>query len=252
MKILLSPAKSLDFENAKLTPDSAPPIFIEKSEYLVSKLKKLSAKQIKKLMNVSKKIFKFNFEWFYNWQFPGDENAKPAVFDFTSETYRGLDANSFSEKEIKNCNDKLRILSGLYGLLRPSDLVMPYRLEMGTSFKVTPKITNLYKYWGASITDALNAEMKDEEVLVNLASNEYSKAVDLKNIKGKVVTCSFKEFRNGEYKAIMTFAKRARGTMTRFIIKNNLEEIEDLKAFDMDNYTFNDSMSTENEFVFVR
>lgn len=252
MKILLSPAKSLDFENAKALPHSEAPIFIEQSEYLVNKLKKLSAAQIKKLMHVSDEIAALNFERFYNWKYPFDELAKPAMYVFTGEAYRGLDANSFSTEEINNCNQKLRILSGLYGLLRPSDLILPYRLEMGTSFKVTSKITNLYKFWGTKITDELNNEMKEGEVLVNLASNEYSKVVDFKNIKGKVVTCAFKEERNGEYKAIMTYAKRARGTMSKFIILNNIEKSEDLKAFDLDDYSFNEKLSTEKEYVFVR
>lgn len=252
MKILLSPAKSLDFENAKQLNKTNSPIFIEQSQYLINKLQKLSAKQIKKLMSVSDEIAALNFSRFYNWKYPFGDDAKPAMYVFTGEAYRGLDANSFSEEEVQRCNDKLRILSGLYGLLKPSDLMLPYRLEMGTSFKVTPKVTNLYKYWGTRITDALNEEMKEGEVLVNLASNEYSKAVDLKYIKGKVVTCSFKEYRNGEYKAIMTFAKRARGTMSRFIIKNNIESQEDLKVFNLDNYEFNASLSAENEYVFVR
>ncbi len=252
MKILLSPAKSLDFENAKMLSNVQTPIFIEKSSYLVNKLQKLSVKQIKKLMSVSDEIAALNFERFYNWKFPFDDHAKPALFVFTGEAYRGLDANSFSEKDLDSCNEKLRILSGLYGLLRPSDLILPYRLEMGTSLKVTPKVTNLYKFWGDKITEALNDELNEGEVVVNLASNEYSKVVDFKKIKSKVVTCVFKEERNGEYKTIMTFAKRARGTMSRFIIQNDIENVEDLKGFDSDNYVFNSEMSSDDEYVFIR
>jgi cytoplasmic iron level regulating protein YaaA (DUF328/UPF0246 family) len=252
MKIILSPAKSLDFENAPNRKDVNTPLFIEESQYLTDKLKKLSSKQIQKLMNVSPEIADLNFQRFYNWKFPFDQNAKPSVFVFTGEAYRGLDVTSFTDQELTYCNDKLRILSGLYGLLKPMDLILPYRLEMGTSFKVTPKVTNLYKFWGNKITDALNEELQDDEILVNLASNEYNKVVNFNDIKSPVITCSFKEEKNGEYKAVMTFAKRARGTMARYIIKNNIENKEDLKGFDMDNYVFNQKLSTDSEFVFTR
>ncbi len=252
MKILLSPAKSLDFDNAKIYEPTTIPRLIVNSEYLVNKLQKLSAKQIKKLMSVSDEIAALNFERFYNWNFPFNDTARSALFVFTGEAYRGLDANSFSENDLECAQDKLRILSGLYGLLKPSDLILPYRLEMGTSLKVTPKITNLYKYWGTKITDALKEELSPNEVVVNLASNEYSKAVDFKKIKNEVINCAFKEERNGEFKAIMTFAKRARGTMSRFIIQNNLEDKSELKAFDLDGYSYNNQLSSENEYVFTR
>ena len=252
IKIILSPAKSLDFENARIDGNNSIPKFIENSQYLITKLKKLSPNQIKKLMSVSHEIAALNFERFYNWKFPFDENAKPAVNVFTGEAYKGLDVNSFTNQDVLICNDKLRILSGLYGLLKPNDLILPYRLEMGTSLKVTPKVTNLYKYWGTQITDALNSEMTEKDTLVNLASNEYSKVVDFKSLKAKVLTCSFKEEKNGEFKTIMTFAKRARGTMSRFIIQNNINNVEDIKGFDHDNYCFNLEFSTFEEFVFTR
>lgn len=252
MKIILSPAKSLDFENAKTYGDASIPDFIDQSNYLIGKLKKLSPKKIKNLMNVSDDIAQLNYDRFQNWEYPFGEEAKQALFVFTGEAYRGLDANTLTNKEIERANEKLRILSGLYGLLKPLDLMLPYRLEMGTSFKVTPKVTNLYKYWGTQLADHLQQEMEPDEVLVNVASNEYSKALQLSGWKKKVVTCSFKEEKNGEYKAIMTFAKRARGLMTRFIVQENIQKVEHLKGFDLENYTFNAGLSNEEEFVFTR
>lgn len=252
MKILLSPAKSLDFENAKHLKDANTPVFINESQEIIKKLQKLNPPKIADLMSVSDAIAQLNYERFQEWNFPFNEQAKPALFVFTGEAYRGLDAHAYSEKDIKSANEKLRILSGLYGILKPNDLMLPYRLEMGTKFSVTPKLPNLYKFWGDKITDALNNEMKEGEILVNLASNEYSKVVNFKKIKGEVVTCSFKEEKNGEFKTVMTYAKNARGTMSKFIIQNNIEEKEHLKAFDLDNYAFNESLSDNSEFVFTR
>ncbi len=253
MKIILSPAKSLDFENAKLIKEKATvPNFIEDSQYLIDKLKKCSARKLKKMMSVSDNIAHLNFDRFQTWEYPFSENAKQALFVFTGDAYRGMDANSFSDEEVLRANEKLRILSGLYGILKPLDLMLPYRLEMGTPFKVTPAKSNLYKFWGSKLADHLAAEMQPDEVLVNVASNEYSKVLDLKNFGRKVITCSFKEEKNGEYKAIMTFAKRARGLMTRFIIQENIDNPEHLKAFDLENYAFNQGLSSEDEFVFTR
>lgn len=252
MKIILSPAKSLDFENAKLVEEQSIPAFIEDASYLVGKLKKFSPKKIKSLMGVSDAIAHLNFDRYQSWEYPFSGQAKQAMFVFTGEAYRGLDANSLSATELNNANQKLRILSGLYGILRPFDMMLPYRLEMGTSFKVTPTKTNLYKYWGDRVAKQLETEMEPDEVLVNVASNEYSKVLNLKNFKRRVITCVFKEERNGEYKAIMTFAKRARGLMTRFIVQEGIEEVEHLKAFDLDGYAFNAALSTEDEFVYTR
>lgn len=252
MKIILSPAKSLDFDNAKNVGISSIPAFIEDSQYLIEKLKKLSVKQIKSLMNVSDEIAHLNFDRFQNWEYPFNEEAKQAMFVFTGEAYRGLDAHSLTEDEVLRADSQLRILSGLYGILKPLDLMLPYRLEMGTSFKVTPKKTNLYKYWEDSLKNSLEDEMDKDEVLVNVASNEYSKALKLNTFNRRVITCHFKEEKNGEYKAIMTFAKRARGLMTRFILKENIEKPEHLKAFDFEKYSFNQSLSTDSEFTFTR
>lgn len=252
MKIILSPAKSLDFDNAKQYESGSIPQFIDKSEYLAGKLKKYSPKKIKDLMGVSDEIAHLNFDRFQRWSFPFSNEARQALFVFTGEAYRGLDANSLTNEEVIRANEKLRILSGMYGILKPLDLMLPYRLEMGTSLKITPKTTNLYKFWADQLSNALESEMKEEEVLVNVASNEYSKALNLNNFKRKVITCSFKEEKNGEFKAIMTFAKRARGLMARFIIQQNIEDPEYLKAFDLDGYTYNEALSDQNEFVFTR
>lgn len=252
MKVILSPAKSLDFENAKSFGEATTPVFINDASILAGKLKKLSVKKIKELMDVSTDIAALNYQRFQDWSFPFDDSAKQALFVFTGEAYRGLDANSLTEEEVLRTNETLRILSGMYGLLKPLDAMLPYRLEMGTSFKVTPKVTNLYKYWGNKLSKELESEMAKDEVLVNVASNEYSKALNLSKFNRKVITCSFKEEKNGEFKAIMTFAKKARGMMTRFIVTENISEVEHLKGFDLEGYSFNSKQSNEREFVFTR
>lgn len=253
MKVILSPAKSLDFENAKRLKSDTSPYFIKESEELIKSLKKLNPKNIASLMDVSESIAQLNYERFLNWTYPFPiEKTGSSVFVFTGEAYRGLDAFSLSEKELEVAQQKLRILSGLYGILKPSDLILPYRLEMSTSYKFSSKHSNLYSFWGNKLSDFLESEMKEDEILVNVASNEYSKALKLAKFKRRVITCHFKEGKNGEYKAVMTFAKKARGLMARFMIQHNIEESEHLKAFDSDGYLFNKSLSAENEFVFTR
>jgi len=253
MKIILSPAKSMDFENAKDYTNTSVPHFIKESAYLANKLKKQSVSQLKKLMNVSDAIATLNVERFLDWEFPfKNGQAKTAMHVFTGEAYRGLDALNFTGKELELAQHKLRILSGLYGILRPMDLMLPYRLEMGTRYKVTPTKTNLYKFWGDQITKQLKSEMHKDEVLVNVASKEYFKVIDFKKLDRKVITCHFKELKNNEYKTIMVFAKRARGAMSRFIIENDLEDPEHLKGFDTAGYAFKSDLSTDTDYVFVR
>jgi cytoplasmic iron level regulating protein YaaA (DUF328/UPF0246 family) len=168
--------------------------------------------------------------------------------------YKGFDASSLSESQIQLAQEKIRILSGLYGILKPLDLIYPYRLEMGTKWDITPKIKNLYSFWGSKIIDFLNAEMKinGESEIINLASNEYFKSIDLKKNENKIITPVFKDFKNGEYKMIMMYAKHARGAMARYIITNEIKKSEELKLYSMDGYQFDANQSTENEFVFVR
>lgn len=254
MKILLSPAKSIDTQRQIPVPEVTTAQFLDQSEYLVNKLKKLSAGQIAKLMHISKDLGELNHQRYQQWvrpELPSDE-CVAAITAFTGEVYRGLDVASFSQDDFHFSQNSIRILSGLYGILRPLDLMLPYRLEMGTSWKVTPTITNLYKYWGGQLAELLNHEMTEGEVIINLASSEYFKAVDRKVLKPRMITPVFKEFKNGEYKVLMTYAKNARGVMARYCVKNRLEDPELLKGFNEDRYSFDAKQSTENEWVFVR
>jgi len=252
MKIIISPAKSLDFESKAPTKLYTTSEFIEQSVKLNKKLKGTSRKGLSDLMKISNDLADLNYERNQNWEIPFTlKNAKQAVFSFTGEVYKGLDANSITEDKLTVLQDKLRILSGLYGLLKPLDLIQPYRLEMGTKLKVGRK-ENLYQFWGNTLVDALNNELKKDELLVNLASNEYFKALPKKEIKATMVTPIFKDFKNGECKIIMMYAKKARGVMARYIIDNNIETIEGLKDFNINGYAFTEEMSSESEFVFTR
>ena len=254
MKVLLSPAKSIDTQRNISVPMSTNARFLDQSAYLVNKLRKLSAGQIAKLMHISKDLGELNHQRYQQWIRPEtvSEEIVPAITAFTGEVYRGLDVTSFSKKDFEHAQETIRILSGLYGILRPLDLMYPYRLEMGTSWKITPKITNLYKYWGSQLAESLNDEMKDGEVIINLASSEYFKAIDRKALKPRMITPVFKEFKNGEYKVLMTYAKNARGVMARYIVKNDITDPEQLKLFNEDRYAFDVNQSGENEWVFVR
>lgn len=252
MKIIISPAKSLNFESKAPTSLHTEASFLEESTQLQKKLKSLSAKDISKLMKVSDNIGQLNYERNQNWQLPFSlENAKQAVYTFTGEVYRGLDVNSLSEEKIPVLQDKLRILSGLYGVLKPLDLIQPYRLEMGTKLKVG-QTENLYKFWGDTLANALNDEMKDDELFVNLASNEYFKAVPKKTLKAPIITPVFKELKGDAYKIIAVYAKKARGLMVRYIIDNNVETLEELKGFNIEDYGFSEKLSTDTELVFTR
>ncbi len=252
MKIIISPAKSLDFENKVTTDVYTQPRFLEQSEKLNKKLKTLSRKKLSELMKISDDLASLNYDRNQDWQPPFSlDNAKQAVFAFTGEVYRGIDANSISEDKIPVLQDKLRILSGLYGLLKPLDLIQPYRLEMGTKLKVGRR-ENLYKFWDTKLAESLNEELEEGELLINLASTEYFKALPKKALKVPMITPVFKDFKNGQYKTIMTFAKKARGLMVRYIIDNNVETLEELKGFDVEGYGFSEEMSTETELVFTR
>ena len=252
MKIIISPAKSLDFESKapiSLHTDSQ---FIAQSIKLNKKLKKISKKELSRLMKISDDLAQLNYERNKDWNPPFTlKNAKQAVFSFTGEVYKGLDANSISEEKLPDLQDKLRILSGLYGLLKPFDLIQPYRLEMGTKLKVG-RTENLYKFWGDTLAISLNNELKEDEILVNLASSEYFKVLPKKTLKTPMITPIFKDFKNGQYKIIMMYAKRARGLMARYIIENDIETIEELKGFNIDGYAFSETMSTETEILFTR
>ena len=256
MKILLSPAKSIDFEISNDKNEPTQPIFIDESAYLINKLKKLSARQIAKLMSVSTQIAELNQERFQSWDLPFTiENSKCAADIFTGMAYQGLDFPSLSKSMRSKGQNELRILSGLYGLLKPLDLIQPYRLEMGTSFKVTPKVKNLYLFWGDKIVNELNKELKNDPfpILINCASSEYFKAAKLNKMNCQVITPIFKDInKNGEYKVNMTFAKKARGLMARFLIEENIDNIEQIKTFTKEGYWYCNEESAINEFVFKR
>ncbi len=252
MKIIISPAKSLDFETKANTEEYTQPRFLEHSEKLNKKLKTLSKKKLSELMKISDDLGALNYERNQSWNpdFTLD-NAKQAVYSFTGEVFRGLDVTSLESEKIPVLNNKLRILSGLYGILRPLDLIQPYRLEMGTRLKVG-RADNLYKFWGDLLADSLNNEMEEGELLINLASSEYFKAVPKKTLNTPMITPVFKDLKNGQYKTIMTYAKKARGLMVRYIIDNNVETLDELKGFNVDDYAFSEPMSSENELVFTR
>ncbi|APG65017.1 hypothetical protein LPB136_06445 [Tenacibaculum todarodis] len=252
MKIIISPAKSLDFESKVPTSLHTEPQFLEQSEKLNKKLKTLSRKKLSELMKISDDLAALNYERNQTWETPfTPDNAKQAIYAFTGAVFQGIDVNSLSEEKLPVLQDNLRILSGLYGLLKPLDLIQPYRLEMGTRLKVG-RTENLYKFWGDEIANALNEEISDDELFINLASSEYFKAVNKKVLKVPMITPVFKDLKNGEYKIVMTYAKKARGLMVRYIIENNVKTIEELKGFNVDKYRFSEGMSNETELVFTR
>ncbi|MCK8481357.1 peroxide stress protein YaaA [Psychroserpens algicola] len=252
MKLVLSPAKSLDFDSKLPTTKTSEACFLKQSERLNKLLKKKSAKSLSKLMKISDNLGQLNYERNQEWSLPfTKDNARPAVYAFSGDVYRGLDAYSIDTKKIDKLQDTVRIISGLYGILKPLDLMQPYRLEMGTKFPVG-KNKNLYEFWRKQVTQALNDELEEGELFLNLASNEYFKAIDTKALKVPVITANFKDFKNGEYKTIMTFAKQARGYMTRYIIDTNANSIEDIKGFNYENYRFSEALSSDTELIFTR
>ena len=252
MKIVISPAKSLNFESEAPITDFTEPIFLKQAERLNRILRKKSARSLSKLMSISPALGALNYERNQNWHLPFDlENAKQAIFAFSGEVYRGLDVNSMPLNDLEVLQDKLRILSGQYGILKPLDLIQAYRLEMGTSLKIGVK-PNLYKFWDKQITKSLNDELEEGELFVNLASKEYFKVLQPKEIKVPVITPVFKEFKNGEYKIVMTFAKLARGLMLRYIIDHKVEDIDGIKGFNSNGYGYDANLSTETELVFTR
>lgn len=252
MKIIISPAKSLDFENKAPTNQCSQPSFIEKSISLQTKLKTFSREELGSLMKISPALADLNYHRNQNWQPPFSiKNAKQAVFAFTGEVFRGIDVRSIPESKIDLLQDRLRILSGLYGLLKPLDLIQAYRLEMGTRLKIESH-QNLYQFWGEDIANALNDEMSDDELLINLASSEYFKAVPKKVLKVPMITPVFKELKNGAYKIVMTYAKKARGLMVRYILDNHINSLDELKGFNTEGYGFSEALSSETELVFTR
>lgn len=253
MKIVVSPAKSLDFETTLPTSKYTQPQFLEQSEKLNGILKKKKPKVLSKLMSISDNLAELNWERNQQFSLPfTTENARPAVYAFNGDVYQGLDAYTIPEKKLDKLQDTLRILSGLYGILKPLDLIQPYRLEMGTQLKVGRK-KNLYEFWQKQITEFLNGEMEDDELFINLASNEYFGAIDEKKLKVPVITPIFKDWKNDKLKIISFFAKKARGSMVRYILDTNAKTLDDIKGFDYDGYMFSaEHTLKQSQPVFIR
>lgn len=254
MLTLVSPAKTLDYESPLSTETHSLPRFTEHSQMLIETLRKLSVQDVADLMKLSDKLASLNVARYESWQPEHtQDNARQAVLAFKGDVYTGLDAASFSENDFSFAQSHLRILSGLYGLLRPLDLLEPYRLEMGTKLS-NARGDNLYQFWGDIITEALNDELKasGSDVVVNLASNEYFKAVKPKALHARLITPVFKDLKNGQYKIISFYAKKARGLMTRYMIQNRIEEPEALKNFNLEGYYFSAEESKGDTWVFLR
>ena len=252
MKVLLSPAKSLDFKSQLPTEKKSFLCFEKEAEYLNTILKRKSPKDLSELMGVSSKIADLNYERNNNWSLPfTKKNARQSVYAFSGDVYRGLDAYSINDDKIDFMQSTVRIISGLYGLIKPLDLIQPYRLEMGTKLSFDSN-KNLYDFWREKITNQLNLELFENEPVLNLASNEYFKAIDSKVLKSNVYSANFKQFKDGNYKTIAIFSKKARGMMTRYIIDNNITDISSLKSFNYDGYVYHENLSSEKELIFSR
>lgn len=254
MLLVISPAKNLDYDTPTPTKKHTKAAFLDKSESLIDELKQLAPQDVSGLMGISDKLGVLNYDRFQAWAQPfNSKNARQAVFAFNGDVYAGLDAYNFNDDDLSFAQQHLRILSGLYGLLKPLDLMQAYRLEMGTKF-ANRGGKDLYEFWGNDICDALNKQLKKSKskTLLNLASNEYFKAVKAKNIDAEIVTPVFKDKKNGQYKIISFFAKKARGRMSAYIIKNKLTDAAQITGFDWDGYRFNEALSNEKDWVFTR
>lgn len=254
MLALISPAKTLDYETALPTEKFTQPRLLDHSQELIEVASKLSASEIASLMSVSEKIATLNAERFRDWQPEFNfANARQAIFAFKGDVYTGLNAYQLEKQDIDYAQKHLRMLSGLYGLLRPLDLIMPYRLEMGTKLKNT-RGNNLYEFWGNTITETINADLAqaESELLVNIASDEYYKSVKDSKIKAEIIKPVFLDQKNGKYKVISFYAKKARGLMARYLLENKIERAEDIKSFNTDGYYFDVESSLKGELVFKR
>lgn len=254
MLMVISPAKTLDYESPLATTRYTQPALLEKSQQLIEVARDLSPAQIASLMGISDKLAHLNADRFNSWQpeFTPD-NARQAILAFKGDVYTGLQAETFSDNDFDFAQRHLRMLSGLYGVLRPLDLMQPYRLEMGIKF-ASPAGKDLYSFWGELLTDTLNDALADQgdDVLINLASDEYFKAIKPKKLQAQLIKPVFLDEKNGKYKVISFYAKKARGLMSRYIIQNQLQKPEQLKAFDVDGYTFDAASSNDSEWVFKR
>jgi uncharacterized protein len=257
--ILISPAKTLDFETPASIKRFSQPDFLSDTEKLVKQLRQLSASEISSLMKISDKLGELNRDRFQTWQPAFDDtNAKQALLAFQGDVYQGMDVDRFEAADFDFAQEHLRILSGLYGLLRPLDLIQPYRLEMGTKLAHAKlqdlSADTLYEFWADKLTHGINQQLKqlDQKIIINLASNEYFKAINPKLLLGDIITPVFKDWKNGKYKIISFYAKKARGMMAAYIIRHRLENTEDLKGFADAGYGYNDELSNQQDLVFTR
>jgi cytoplasmic iron level regulating protein YaaA (DUF328/UPF0246 family) len=254
MILVISPAKTL-YEKCPIQLDNfSTADFLSEAEKIVSVMKKKKPAQLAKLMDISQKLAEQNFRRFQEWSLPfTPENSWQAILMFNGDVYQGLKAETFSNTEFETAQSHLRMLSGVYGLLKPLDLIQPYRLEMGTDISIARK-KNLYEFWKTKITAKLNQELLEtgQRELINLASNEYFSAIDAKKLKARIITPAFKEQKNGQYQMVSFFAKKARGLMSRFIIQNQITDPEEIKAFDLDGYFYNNQISKGDQWVFTR
>lgn len=253
MKIIISPAKKLNFDKEEYLIPSTEIEFATEAEKLIKKLKKLKPKAIAELMSLSPALAQLNYERYQTWDMPFDtKKIKPAAFAFDGEVYSGLDIRNYSAEDLEYAQNHLMILSGLYGVIKPMDTILPYRLEMGTRLEYSKTIKTLYQYWDKTLSKRVTNTLQKEEILVNLASEEYSKVLKLKDFKHQVITPVFKERSAKGYKVVMVYAKQARGIMASYILKNRIKSIEDIKNFKEARYQFNPEMSSKDELVFVR
>ncbi|WP_395077502.1 peroxide stress protein YaaA [Flavobacterium sp.] len=252
MKIVISPAKSLDFERQLPTNKSSKPLFLKEAKIINATLKKLKPSDLSELMHISDNLAQLNWERNKIFKTPfTQENARPAIYAFNGDVYLGLDSYSIPEDKLETLQNKLRILSGQYGILKPFDLMQAYRLEMGTQLQIN-ETKNLYEFWKESLTNTLNKELKKNELFINLASHEYFSVIDVKKLKVPVITPEFKDYKNGKLKMISFFAKKARGLMVRYIIDHNVETLDQLKAFNYEGYLFDQNLSKGNTLIFTR
>ena len=253
MKILISPAKSLDFDSTIDSLECTQPVFLNKTSEINSVLKEKSPKDLMQLQGISQKLSDLN--WKRNNDYVdnhNNKNSRPAVYAFNGDVYNGIDVKTLSEDKVYDLQKSLRILSGYYGVLKPLDLIQPYRLEMGTKLAVNGS-ENLYKFWSENITNSILAEMSKEDLLINLASNEYFEAFDKKKFDGRIISPVFKDFKNGKLKIISFYAKKARGMMVRYIVDNSVSSYNELLGFNLGDYSYNEAETSDENFpVFTR
>lgn len=254
MLVVIAPAKTLDFNKEIIFTEYTIPEHLNKSEQLVIVLRKKPPVKLSELMAISPKLSQLNYERFQEWHLPfKEDNARQAVFVFRGNVYLGLDIDRFLRDDLLYSQNHLRILSGLHGLLKPLDLIQPYRLEMGSKLKYRGK-NNLYEFWGDLITKSLQTALDEQgdNLLINLASDEYFKSVNTKKLKARIITPVFKDYKNGSYKFLSFYGKKARGMMARYILKKRITNIDDLKLFEEEGYFYNDNLSEGDELVFTR